>query len=157
MNRKVVALTIGILTGCIFIGILLVLGLTMFRPSQPDTWEGIYRGTMYISDGEREAVGVIIDESDVRKIELSIKNIQNDVALYNVDNSIELSLEKTSNIFFSMKGASVPDESIISVDEIKDIYVTLEYIDEDTISIKYGETEAGMEACEPVKLQRSVS
>lgn len=157
MNRKLVVLIIGILTGCIFVSILLFLGLKEFQPLEPDTWEGIYRGNMNISDKERESIGVIIDEGDVRKIELSIKNIQGDVVIYKVDNSRELSLEKTSNIFFSMKAASVPEGTMISDDEISDIYVELEYIDENTISIKYGETKVDMEACKPVKLQRSVS
>ena len=55
-----------------------------------------------------------------------------------------------------MKAVSIPEDTEISADEMGDVYVELEYIDKDTISIKYGDTEEKMKACKPIELQHSV-
>lgn len=116
----------------------------------PESWTGIYRGTVFVSDIERESIAVEIKETDVRKIELEIRRTKNDAAFLTVGEA-ELALEKSSVLAFTAQtGSAVPAE------ERGSVFVELQYIDENTIEMKYGYTQEELEDCDAVRLTRSV-
>lgn len=70
-----------------------------------------------------------------------------------VDNKIELALEETDNISFSMKAVVPPEGSEISAETVEDVYIEIKYVDDDTISFKYGNSKEEMEDFEAIELK----
>lgn len=114
----------------------------------PESWQGIYRHTEFLSDIEKESISVEIKETNVRTVELEFRQTKDDASFLTVAQA-ELPLEQASILTFaSVTGPALPEE------ERGTIYVELQYIDEDTIDIKYGNTQAELDKCAPVRLTR---
>jgi len=153
MNKKKIVIVLCSLL-VVVIGIVCFFIYKNVKESEaPDSWEGIFRGTVYINELERLGIGVVIEEDDARKIAVTMRHGKNDVSSTFVDNSTEVEMKKTSSISFSMKTASERYNIPSEMDSY--IFINLKYINEDTVEIKYGYTEEEMEACEPIELHHS--
>lgn len=154
MNKKIIVIISVVLLLCAVGGAWYFISTGESEEAKAETWKGIYKNTKYIDEHERVVVTVeITEENDVRGIDVTMYHgTSDDASLLMVDNRAELALDKTGKISFSMKAVVPPEGSEISAESVEDVYIELEYVDEDTISFKYGNSKEEMEACEAIEL-----
>ncbi len=153
MNKKIIVIISIVLFLCVAVGAWYIISTD--DSEERNICEGIYNNTKYIDEHERIAVTVkITEEDDMRGIDVTIYHgSSDDASALMVDNKIELALEETDNISFSMKAVVPPEGSEISAETVEDVYIEIKYVDDDTISFKYGNSKEEMEDFEAIELK----
>lgn len=146
-KKKALVVIAGLVLVVVAAGLIVL--LSGGTDTTPESWQGIYRHTEHLSELERESISVEIQETDVRTVSLEFRQTKNDASFVTTAQA-ELPLEKASVLTFTAKtGTALPEE------DQGTIYVKLRYIDENTLEICYGDTQAELDACQPIQLSRS--
>lgn len=152
MSKKYISLLVVVLI--ITLVVFCVIAYAIHKNSVPSSWTGIYQGTVFLSDTERKSASVEIEETDVRTVALTVRETKGDAVFLIVSNETELALEKTAKLTFTM--LTHPASEDMPEGEAGYVFAELTYIDENSLEIKYGYSEAELESCEAITLSRTV-